>query len=94
MERTCEEAKTEESARGGARTIGRLGTQRGQEVRQQTKRPQGWPGQKPQEDNRRPAQRTAAAPRALRRDRLPRRRPPACSHSLILSSSRNSGAAA
>ena len=28
MERVCEEAKTEESARGSARPIGRLGTQR------------------------------------------------------------------
>src|SRR2546429_9912362 len=50
MEPTCEEATSEESARGGARPIGRPGSQRGQETRQQTKRPQGRPGQKPQED--------------------------------------------
>ena len=41
MERTCEEATMEESARGGARPLGWLGAQRGQEARQQTKRPQG-----------------------------------------------------
>ena len=63
MERVCEEAKTEESARGSARPIGRLGTQRSQEARQQTKRPQGWPGQKPQEDSRRQAQRSTATTR-------------------------------
>ena len=57
MERSGEEAKTEESARGGVGPIGWLGAQRGQEARQQTKRPQGRPGQKPQEENRSPAQR-------------------------------------
>ena len=51
MEPTCEEATSEESARGGARPIGWPGSQRGQEARQQTKRPQGRPGQKPQEEN-------------------------------------------
>jgi hypothetical protein len=50
MERACEEAKTQESARGGARPIGWVGAQRGQEARQQTKWPQGRSGQKPQED--------------------------------------------
>jgi hypothetical protein len=49
----CEEATSEESARRGAGPIGRLGSQRGQEARQQTKRPQGRLGQKPQEDYRR-----------------------------------------
>jgi hypothetical protein len=64
MEPTCEEAKTEESARGGARPPGWSGTQRGQEARQQIERPQGRPGQKPQEDPRRPAQCSPAATRA------------------------------
>jgi hypothetical protein len=41
MQRACEEAKTQESARGGARPLGRPGSERGQETRQQTKRPQG-----------------------------------------------------
>jgi len=63
MERTGEEATTEESARGSARPLGRLGTQRNQEARQQTKRPQGWPGQKPQKDSRRKAQRSTATAR-------------------------------
>jgi hypothetical protein len=63
MERVCEEAKTEESARGSARPIGRLGTQRSQEARQPTKRPQGWLGHKPQEDYRRQAQRSTATTR-------------------------------
>jgi len=63
MERTCEEATTEESACGGARPIGRLGTQRSQEARQQTKRPEGRSGQKPQEDSRRQAQRSTATTR-------------------------------
>jgi hypothetical protein len=63
MERTCEETKMEESARGGPRQVGSLGAQRGQEARQQPKRPQGWPGQKPQEDSRRQAQRSTATAR-------------------------------
>ena len=50
MEPTCEEAGSEESARRGARSIGRPGSQRGQETREQTKRPQRRPGQKPQEN--------------------------------------------
>lgn len=64
MERACEEeAKTQESARGGARPLGRPRAERGQEARQQTKRPQGRPGQKPQEDYCRPAQRSPATTR-------------------------------
>lgn len=63
MERTCEEANTQESARGGARPLGRLGAERGQEARQQAKWPQGRPGQKPQEDYCRPAQRSPATTR-------------------------------
>ena len=51
-----EEAKTEESARGGAWTAGRPRTERTQEARQPGKRPQGRLGQKPQEDYRRQAQ--------------------------------------
>ena len=51
-----EEAKTEESARGGAWTAGRLGAERAQEARQPGKRPQGWLGQKPQEGYCRQAQ--------------------------------------
>jgi hypothetical protein len=56
MERSGEEAKTEESARGGVGPIGWLGAQRGQTAREQTKRSQGCPGQKPQEENRGRAQ--------------------------------------
>jgi hypothetical protein len=64
MESTCEEATSEESARGGARPIGRPGAQRGQEARQQTKRPQGRPGQKPQEGYCCQTQRATAKTRA------------------------------
>jgi hypothetical protein len=63
MERTSEEATTEEPARGGARPIGRLGAERGQEARQQGQRPQGRLSQKPEEDAGRPPQRLAAAAR-------------------------------
>jgi hypothetical protein len=60
MQRACEEAKTQESARGGAGPLGWPSSERGQETRQQTKRPQGWSGQKPQEDYCRPARRSPA----------------------------------
>jgi hypothetical protein len=63
MQRTCEEAKTQESARGGAGPLGWPSSERGQETRQQTKRPQGWSGQKPQEDYCRPTQRSPATTR-------------------------------
>ena len=63
MEHIGEEAKTQESARGGAWSLGRFGAQRGQKARQQTKRPQGWTGQKPKESNRRPAQRATTTTR-------------------------------
>jgi hypothetical protein len=63
MERACEEAKTQESARGGAGPLGWPSSERGQETRQQTKRPQGWSGQKPREDYCRPAQRSPATAR-------------------------------
>jgi hypothetical protein len=51
-----EKAKTEESARGGAWTVGRPGAERAQEARQPGKRPQGRLGQKSQEDYRCEAQ--------------------------------------
>jgi hypothetical protein len=51
----------EESARSGARAIGRAGAQRGQAARQSGERAQGRVGQKPQEDAGRPAQ-CATAP--------------------------------
>jgi hypothetical protein len=51
MERSYEEkARTQESARGGARSAGWPGAQRSQKAREQGERPQGRPGQKPQED--------------------------------------------
>ena len=56
MERIGEEAKRQESARSGARPIGWFSPQRGQKACEQTKRPEGWPGQKPQEDARREEQ--------------------------------------
>ena len=61
MERGGEEAKTEESTRSGARPLGRIGAQRGQTVRQPRKRSQGRSDQKPQENNRRSAQRPTSA---------------------------------
>jgi hypothetical protein len=64
MERMDEEAKREESACGGAGPIGWLGTERGQEARQQTKWPQGRFGQKPQEESRSPSQRATSAARS------------------------------
>jgi hypothetical protein len=50
MEPSREEAKTKEPSRRGAWPLGRFREQRGQEARQQTQRPQGRAGQKPQED--------------------------------------------
>jgi hypothetical protein len=61
MEPTCEEARSEESARGGSRPTGWPSSQRGQKARRQTERPQGGPGQKPEEDYRQQAQRASAA---------------------------------
>jgi hypothetical protein len=63
MERACEEANTQESPRAGAGPLGRPGSEPGQKTRQQTKRSQGRPGQKPQEDYYRPAQRSPATTR-------------------------------
>jgi hypothetical protein len=56
MERKGDKAKTEESSCGGARPVGWLGPQQGQEARQQRERAQGWSGQKPQENVGSPAQ--------------------------------------
>jgi hypothetical protein len=63
MERGGEEA-TKEPARGSARSTRRPGSERGQEARGQGERPQGRSGQKPQEDNRCPPQRSPGAARA------------------------------
>jgi hypothetical protein len=63
MRSVGEEAKTEKSARGGAWTLGRSGAERAQEARESRKRPQGWLGQKPQENAGGAAQRPAAATR-------------------------------
>jgi hypothetical protein len=63
-----EEAKTEESARSGAWTIGRPGAERAQETRQPRKRPEGRLGQKPQEGYRRQAQCPAPAAWAPQED--------------------------
>ena len=64
MEPTCEEGTSEESTRRGARPIGGLGSQCGQEARQQTKRSQGRAGQKPQENYCSETQRATAKTRA------------------------------
>ena len=61
MEPTCEEATSEESARGGARPLGRLSSERGQKAGEPRKWSQGRPGQKPEEENCRPAKRPAPA---------------------------------
>jgi hypothetical protein len=64
MERSHEETKTQESSRRGSWQVGRAGAQRGQAEGQSRKWPQGRPGQKPQEENRGPAQRAASSPRS------------------------------
>jgi hypothetical protein len=64
MERGYEEAKTQESSRGGAWQVGWTGAKRGQAAGQPRKWPQGRSGQKPQEENRGPAQRPATAARS------------------------------
>jgi hypothetical protein len=51
-----------QSARGGTWPARRFGPQRGQAAGQPRKWPYGRSAQKPQEDDRRPAQRAAAAP--------------------------------
>ncbi len=62
MEWGHEEAQKQESARGGTWPARWLGQQRGQTTVQPRKWPQGRSGQKPEEDNRRAAQRAATAP--------------------------------
>ena len=57
-----EEVPAQESARGGARPLGRFGAQRGQKARQQGEWAQGRAGQEPQEDHCRAAQCAAATP--------------------------------
>jgi hypothetical protein len=47
MERAGEEANAQESTRGGVRSLGRPGAERGQKVGEPRKWPQGRPGQKP-----------------------------------------------
>ena len=65
MERSHEEkAGTQESACSGARAAGWPSAQRGQKVRQQGERPQGRPGQKPQQDHGRAPQCPPSAARA------------------------------
>jgi hypothetical protein len=61
MERGDEEA-TQESSRSCPRQTRGIGAQRGQAAGQLRKWPQGWPGQKPQENCCRPAQCAASAP--------------------------------
>ena len=61
MERACEEAKTQESSRRGPREVGRLSSEHGQKAGEPRKWSQGRPGQKPQEENCRPAKRPAPA---------------------------------
>jgi hypothetical protein len=61
MERAREEANTQESARGGPRPLGRLSSERGQKAGEPRKWSQGRLGQKPQEENCRPAKRPAPA---------------------------------
>jgi hypothetical protein len=64
MERSHEEEETQESSRRGAWQAWWLGAERGQTPRQPRKRPQGWPGQKPQKGNCRPPQCTPSTPRS------------------------------
>ena len=63
MERGHEETQAQESSRRGSWQVGWAGAQRGQAEGQSRKWPQGRPGQKPQEENRGPAQRAASSTR-------------------------------
>ena len=60
MEWNHEEA-AQESSRRGPRQVGRLSPERGQKAGEPRKWPQGRPGEKPQEENCRPAKRPAPA---------------------------------
>jgi hypothetical protein len=62
MERVDEEGQRQESSRGGIGQIRRIGAERSQTARQQGERPQGRPGQKPQENRGGAAQCAAATP--------------------------------
>jgi hypothetical protein len=64
MERGHEETKTQESSRRGSWQVGWAGTQRGQAAGKSRKWAQGRLSQKPQEENRSPAQRPASAARS------------------------------
>jgi hypothetical protein len=55
-----EKAEAQECSRGGAWQVRLAGAQRGQAAVQPRERPQGRPGQQPQEDHRRAAQRPPA----------------------------------
>ena len=59
MERMDEETQNQESSRRGSGQVRWTRPQRGQAAGQSRKWPQGWLGQKPGEDYRGPAQRTA-----------------------------------
>ena len=61
MDRAGEEANAQESTRGGSRSLGRPGAERGQKAGKPRKWPQGRVGQKPQEENCRAAKRPAPA---------------------------------
>jgi hypothetical protein len=60
MERVDEEGQRQEFSRGGIGQTRRTGAERSQTARQQGERPQGRPGQKPQEDRGGAAQCAAA----------------------------------
>jgi hypothetical protein len=60
MEWNHEEA-AQESSRRGSRKVGRLSPERGQKAGEPRKWSQGWPGQKPQEENCRSAKRPTPA---------------------------------
>jgi hypothetical protein len=62
MEGVDEEGQRQESSRGGIGQTGRTGAERSQTARQRGERPQGRPGQKPQEDRGGAAQCAAATP--------------------------------
>ena len=64
MERVDEETERQESSCRGFGQVGWARPQRGQAAGQPGKRPKGRFGQKPEEENRRPAQRTTSAPRS------------------------------
>ena len=64
MERGHEETKAQESSRSSSWQVGWVGTQRGQTAGQSRKWTQGRLGQKPQEENRSPAQRQASSARS------------------------------